>query len=157
MNYAEVFSTSFQKFLSLIFFCSNDSIKKRRNMPSIKNKRHDISFMARAHSEWHGVIWKPQISIFLKEADRRTLLLPILIITQCFHINVLELSFLITVLLGYIVFLPIKHFWFLFENLFQVQQHMARDYHYILMGLEVVQYDGGYAIILQTRVNNGSI
>ena len=82
----------FKHFISHLF-CSNDSIKKRRNMPSIKNKRHDISFMARAHSEWHGVIWKPQISIFLKEADRRTLLLPILIITQCFHINVLGLSF----------------------------------------------------------------
>ena len=62
-----------------------------------------------------------------------------------------------TVPSSFTVFLPIKHFWFLFENLFQVQQHMARDYHYILMGLEMVQYDGGYAIILQTRVNNGSI
>ena len=93
MNYSKGFSTFFQKFLSLIFFAQMTQLRSVAICPQSKNKRHDISFMARAHSEWHGVIWKPQISIFLKEADRRTLLLPILIITQCFHINLLKLSF----------------------------------------------------------------
>ena len=142
------FSIWFFKDSAIVFFCSNDSIKKRRNMPSIKKQTtRYISFMARARSEWHGVIWKPQAFIFLKEADRRTLLLPILIITQCF-ISMYERydKLYVTVPSSFTVFLPIKHFWFLFQNISSLTTYGS----WLLLFdriLEVGAIWRGYAII----------
>ena len=84
-------------FFSKVFishlFCSNDSIKKRRNMPSIKKQTTRYIFYDSCSFRMTRRHLKTANFYILKEADRRTLLLPILIITQCFHINVLGLSF----------------------------------------------------------------